>query len=151
MTIFSYLSGKKFSSLLCQTAILARKSNRKLIIIIDEGESLLNLFHTSLVVGRPFDKKFNTNMKVNILSAIAGSKNQLLFNTNHNLKNEVCMIICHILANPPMANTFEKFAFVLPDEKTINKGALKGLFSSKNPVYDDFTVFRNVESVTVVS
>ena len=140
---FSYIFSEKISTLFYK----ARSKSDELVLLVDEGEALLNSLHSSVSICACKDRSFGTGINGNVINALSKSTAILKFNGDvtrtSNLKIEG-----YIVANPTPTNTYEFSQFL--EESKSRIGAEKKLALVIQPSdgnYNDFTVYKQISSI----
>lgn len=142
---FSYLIGSRMSDLLLDVY----ESNSKVSIIIEEGESMLNTLVKETSISRCIDRTFGTKVKGNLCTALDRSTNTLSNPDNEDVDSTNNHFIFGIIrAEPGPYNTYELFEFI--DFPRINEPCLKIKIDTGASFYEDFTVFKEIDSIDII-
>ena len=141
---FSYIFSEKMSTLLYE----ARSKSDKLILLVDEGEALLNSLHSSISICACKNRSFGTGINGIVINALNKSTTILKFNGDVTRTSNLD-IQGYVVANPTSANTYEFSQFLEESKSRIETEKKLMLiiqpFSDGN--YDDFTVYKRISSI----
>jgi len=140
---FSYIFSEKISTLFYK----ARSKSDELVLLVDEGEALLNSLHSSVSICACKDRSFGTGINGNVINALNKPTAILKFNGDvtrtSNLKIEG-----YIVANPTSTNTYEFSQFLEESKSRIEAGKKLALvIQPSGGNYNDFTVYKQISSI----
>ena len=104
---FSYIFSEKMSTLFYK----ARSSSDELVLLVDEGEALLNSLHSSVSICACKNRSFGSGINGTVINALNKPTTILKFNGDVT-KTSNLKIEGYVVANPTSANTYEFFQFV---------------------------------------
>ena len=125
----------------------ARSESDKLVLLVDEGEALLNSLHSSVSISACKNRSFGTGINGIVINALNKSTTILKFNGDvtrtSNLKIEG-----YIVANPTSINTYEFSQFLEESKSRIEaKKKLALVIQPSDGNYNDFTVYKQISSI----
>jgi hypothetical protein len=140
---FSYIFSEKISALFYK----ARSNSDELVLLVDEGEALLNSLHSSVSICACKNRSFGTGINGNVINALNKPTAILKFNGDvtrtSNLKIEG-----YILANPTSTNTYEFSQFLEESKSRVEaEKKLALIIQPSGGNYDDFTVYKQISSI----
>lgn len=140
---FSYIFSEKISTLFYK----ARSKSDELVLLVDEGEALLNSLHSSVSICACKDRSFGTGINGNVINALNKPTVILKFNGDvtrtSNLKIEG-----YIVANPTSTNTYEFSQFLEESKSRIEEEKKLALvIQTSGGNYNDFTIYKQISSI----
>ena len=141
---FAYIFSEKMSTIFYK----ARVESDKLVLLVDEGEALLNSLHSSVSISACKNRAFGTGISGTVINALRRSTTVLKFNRDVTSTRNL-NIVGYVVANPTPANTFE-FCQLLEESKSrieIEKKLMLIIQPFPGGKYDDFTVYKRISSI----
>ena len=140
---FSYIFSEKMSTLFYK----ARSSSDELVLLVDEGEALLNSLHSSVSICACKNRSFGSGINGTVINALNKPTTILKFNGDVT-KTSNLKIEGYVVANPTSANTYEFFQFLEESKSRIEaKKKLALVIQPSDGNYNDFTVYKQISSI----